>query len=63
MTCFKHENTIFLNSELILSVHVDNILFISKIQGIIDAFKAELDKLFKVKELGPTQTYLGIQIE
>ncbi len=60
MTSFEYGNMIFLGPELILLVHVDDILFTGKIQGIINTFKAELGKLFKIKELGPTQTYLGI---
>ena len=63
MTSFKHGNTIFLDPELILSVHVDNILLTGKTQGIINTFKVELNKLFKIKDLGPTQAYLRIQIE
>ena len=54
MTSFKHGNTIFLGPELILSVHVDNILLTGKTQEIINTFKTELGNLFKVKELGLT---------
>ena len=49
--------------DLILSVHVDDILVAGRNQETINAFKAELQKHFQITELGPIKNYLGLQFE
>ena len=41
---------------------MDNMLLISKLLGLIQQLKKDLDNCFKIKDLGEVSTILGIQV-
>jgi hypothetical protein len=49
--------------EMIITVYVDDILIIGKNKAVIDLFKKSLSVYFKIKDLGETVDYLGIEIK
>ena len=49
-------------TKVIIAAYVDDLLFITKDQVIIDKIKKALDKRFNFKHLGTLIDYLSIQI-
>jgi hypothetical protein len=49
--------------QIIISVYVDDITFVSENESALDAAVLELSKQFKLQDLGPTRFLLGIEIE
>ena len=50
------------NMEMILILYVDDLLLLGKDLSKIEDIKHQLGKLYQMKDLGPTSSYLGIQI-
>ena len=48
--------------EMVVAVHVDDILVHAKYQATMETFAAELGKTFKVKDMGGTKYYMGCMI-
>ena len=48
--------------DMILILYVDNLLLLGEDLSKIDDVKCQLGKLYQMKDLGPTSSYLGIQI-
>ena len=59
------ENCIFINRELniIIYVYIDDVAIIGPNKYIILSFIKNLEKFFKLKNLGPIKDYLGIEID
>ena len=53
---------IFINPELVITVYVDDLILLGKTSTVIQQFKAAIGKQFSIKDLGPTQDYLEIEI-
>lgn len=51
------------NYNVIIVVYVDDLLVASKSLEVLQKVKLELNKIFKMKDLGPVNEILGIQIE
>ncbi|CAG8689828.1 17371_t:CDS:2, partial [Acaulospora colombiana] len=49
--------------KIIIPVHVDDLIIASKSAEVIQDFKDELAKRFKIRDQGPAQSILGIKIE
>jgi len=49
--------------KLIVPVHVDDLVIVSKSKHAIAAFKTELTKVFKIRDLGPTSLILNVKLE
>ena len=50
------------NTDMILILYVDNQLLLGEDLSKIEDIKCQLGKLYQMKDLGPTSSYLGIQI-
>ena len=48
--------------DMILILYVDNLLLLGEDQSKIEDVKCQLGKLYQIKDLGPTSSYLGIRI-
>ena len=48
--------------DMILILYVDNLLLLGEDFSKIEDIKHQLGKLYQMKDLGPTSSYLGIQI-
>ena len=61
-----HEKCIFilknLNNIIILGIYVDDILILSNNISMVNTFKSNIKLKFKIKELGSTNSILGIKI-
>ncbi len=53
---------IFIDPKLMITVYVDDLMLLNKTSTIIQQFKTAIDKQFSIKDLGPTQNYLKIEI-
>jgi len=66
-TCLECDHSVFIyeceNIKLIVPVHVDDLVIASKSKAAIDAFKKEISKVFKIRDLGPTSLILNVKIE
>lgn len=49
--------------KVIVPVHVDDLVIGSKSKAAISAFKVELSKVFKIRDLGPTSLILNVKLE
>ena len=49
-------------TKIILILYVDDLLLLGKDQSEIADIKCQLGELYDMKDLGPTSSYLGIQI-
>ena len=49
-------------TEMVVVVHVDDILVHAKDQATMDRFAAELEQKFKLKDMGDTVYYMGCRI-
>jgi hypothetical protein len=60
----KTKNCIFVNKELniILCIYVDDLAVIGPNENVIKTFINNIEKHFKVKNLGPIKDYLGIDV-
>ena len=45
-----------------ITVYVDDLILLSKTSTVIQQFKTAIGKQFSIKDLGPTQNYLKIEI-
>ena len=50
------------NMDMILILYVDDLLLLGEDLSKIEDIKCQLGKLYQMKDLGPTSSYLGIQI-
>ena len=50
------------NTEMILILYVDDLLLLGEDLSKIKDVKRQLGKLYQMKDLGPTSSYLGIRI-
>ena len=50
------------NTDMILILYVDDLLLLGEDLSKIKDVKHQLGKLYQMKDLGPTSSYLGIQI-
>ena len=48
--------------DMILILYVDNLLLLGEDLSKIEDVKHQLGKLYRMKDLGPASSYLGIQI-
>ncbi len=58
----KKLKSVYVGSDLIIAVYVDDILIIRRNKIIIQDFKDSLRKKFNIKDMGEIQDYLGIEI-
>ena len=49
-------------TDIILILYVDDLLFLGEDLSKIEDIKCQLGKLYQMKDLGPASSYLGIQI-
>jgi hypothetical protein len=56
------DNCMFYNQNLLIAVYVDDIVITGKISNI-DNFKKQVNKMFKVRDLGKLNYILGIKVE
>ena len=50
------------NTDMILILYVDDLLLLGEDLSKIEDVKRQLGKLYQMKDLGPTSSYLGIRI-
>ena len=50
------------NTEMILILYVDDLLFLGEDQSKNEDIKHQLGKLYQMKDLRPASSYLGIRI-
>jgi len=60
---YNRNGTIYVAPDIILSVHVDDILAAGRNQEMINAFKSKLKERFQIMELGSIKRYLGLEFE
>src|SRR6266536_1097836 len=53
---------IFIDPKLVIKIYFDDLKVIGKTSTIIQQFKTTIGKQFSIKDQGPTQDYLGIEI-
>lgn len=58
----KCEHSIFYKKDLIIAVYVDDLLIIGRNSEAITQFKQEFAKHYDIKDMGPAEDYLGIQL-
>ena len=59
----KSEQCIFVRSNIILCIYVDDIAIIAPTTSDVDSFIKELEQHIRIKNLGPIKDYLGVDID
>jgi hypothetical protein len=58
----ESDHSLFTKDGVIIVVYVDDILLISKDKNALKKVKEDLIKVYAMRDLGPVNTYLGIQV-
>ena len=64
--CLKSDLSVYIwmnNTTRIIPVFVEDLTLVSDSKQEIDQVKDELGKIFKLKDLGPTTSFLGVDVE
>jgi hypothetical protein len=55
---------VFTNTDktLIISLYVDDILILGRSLDVVNTFKEQFSKLYKIKDLGKVRTFLSLEV-
>ena len=56
------EYSIFYRDDLIITIYVNDLLIIDRTPKVIIKFKYKFGERYRIKNMGPVEDYLGIQI-
>jgi len=59
----KLNHSIFLKNSIIITVYVNNLLFIDSSKSVIQCIKSKLNSVFNITDLGPVAYYLSMWIK